>query len=112
MQSAAGDKILVIDDEPMICKSCKEILEDEGYRVDLAYSGQEGLKKALENVFDLAIVDMKMPDMNGMAVLKRMKGEKLKTPVIMITGYSTVDTAVEAMKLGCLRVYSETFHAR
>ncbi len=109
MLNSTGDRILVVDDEPMICKSCKEILEDDGYQVELAYSGQEGLKKALENVFDLAILDMKMPDMSGMAVLKRIKGEKLKTPVIMITGYSTVDTAIEAMKLGASEYMPKPF---
>lgn len=109
MPSAVRDKILVVDDEPMICKSCKEILEDDGYQVDLAYSGQEGLKKALEDRFDLAIVDMKMPDMNGMTVLRRIRGERLETPVIMITGYSTVDTAVEAMKLGASEYISKPF---
>jgi Fe-S-cluster-containing dehydrogenase component/FixJ family two-component response regulator len=100
MLNTAKEKILVVDDEPMICKSCKEILEDEGYNVDLAYSGLEGVKKALDNVFDLAIVDMKMPDLSGMALLKRIRGERLNTPVVIITAYSTVDTAIEAMKLG------------
>ena len=100
MPTLAKDKILVVDDEPMICKSCKEILEGEGYDVDLANSGQEGVKKALEKIFDLVIVDMKMPDLSGMSLLKRLKGEKLKTPVIMITAYSTLETAIEAMKLG------------
>ena len=78
MLSTAKDKILVVDDEPMICKSCKEILEEEGYRVDMAHSGQEGVAKALEKAFDLLIVDMKMPDLSGMALLKRIKGEKLR----------------------------------
>ena len=109
MPSTVRDKILVVDDEPMICNSCKEILEDDGYQVDLAYSGQEGLKKALEDRFDLAIVDMKMPDMNGMALLKRIRGERMETPVIMITGYSTVDTAVEAMKLGASEYIPKPF---
>jgi len=100
MATLARDKILVVDDEPMICKSCKEILEEEGYHVDMANSGTEGVVKALEKVFDLLIVDLKMPDLSGMALLKRVKGERLKTPVIMITAYSTVETAIEAMKLG------------
>ena len=100
MPTLARDKILVVDDEPMICKSCKEILEGEGYSVDMANSGQEGVKKALEKIFDLVIVDMKMPDFSGMTLLKRIKGEKLKTPIIMITAYSTLETAIEAMKLG------------
>ncbi|MBW2122626.1 MAG: response regulator, partial [Deltaproteobacteria bacterium] len=97
---AGREEILVVDDEPMVCKSCKEILEEEGYEVDLAYSGQEGIKKALEKMFDLVIVDMKMPDVSGMALLKRIKSERLKTPVIMITAYSSVETAIEAMKMG------------
>ncbi len=100
MLSTARENILVVDDEPMICKSCKEILEDEGYNVDMAHSGQEGVTKALEKAFDLLIVDMKMPDLSGMALLKRIKGERLKMPVVMITAYSTVETAIEAMKLG------------
>jgi len=98
--NTAKEQILVVDDEPMICKSCKEILEEEGYRVDLAYSGQEGINKALAKAFDLVIVDLKMPDLSGMALLKRIKGENLKTPVIMITAFSTVETAIEAMKMG------------
>ncbi len=100
MLNSAKEKILVVDDEPMICKSCKEILEDEGYHVDLAYSGLEGVKKALDRAFDLAIIDMKMPDLSGMALLKRIRGERLDTPVIIITAYSTIETAIEAMKLG------------
>ncbi len=76
MPALVKDKILVVDDEPMICKSCKEILEGEGYDVDLANSGQEGVKKALEKIFDLVIVDMKMPDLSGMSLLKRIEGRK------------------------------------
>jgi len=53
---SAREQILVVDDEPMICKSCKEILEDEGFFVDMAYSGEEGLKKGLEKKFDLVIL--------------------------------------------------------
>jgi len=94
------EQILVVDDEPMICKSCKEILEDEGFFVDMAYSGEEGLRKGLEKKFDLVILDIRMPDISGMTLLKRMKTEQKNTPVVMITAYSTVESAVEAMKLG------------
>jgi len=94
------EQILVVDDEPMICESCKEILEDEGFFVDMAYSGEEGLRKGLEKKFDLVILDIRMPDISGMTLLKRMKTEQKNTPVVMITAYSTVESAVEAMKLG------------
>jgi CheY-like chemotaxis protein len=97
---SAREQILVVDDEPMICKSCKEILEDEGFFVDMAYSGEEGLKKGLEKKFDLVILDIRMPDISGMTLLKRMKAEQKNTPVVMITAFSTVESAVEAMKLG------------
>ena len=92
--------ILVVDNEPMICKSCKEILEEEGYRVEFAYSGQEGLKKAFGKTFDLFILDYRLPDISGLSFLERIKAEYQKTPVIMISAYSTVDLVIEAMKQG------------
>ena len=64
------EQILVVDNEPLICKSCKEILEDEGFLVDMAYSGEEGLKKGLEKKFDLVILDIRMPDISGMTLLE------------------------------------------
>jgi carbon-monoxide dehydrogenase iron sulfur subunit len=94
------EQILVVGDEPMICKSCKEILEDEGFFVDMAYTGEEGLQKGLGKKFDLVILDIRMPDISGMTLLKRMRAEQRDTPVVMITAYSTVESAVEAMKLG------------
>lgn len=100
MPTLARNKILVVDDEPMIGKSCKEILEGEGYSVDTANSGQEGVQKALENIYDLVIVSMETADVPGVAVLKRIRGEKLTTPVVMMTAHSTLETAIEAMKLG------------
>ena len=93
-------QILIIDDGPMICQSCKEILEYEGYLVDMAYSGEEGLKKVSEKKFDLILLDIAMPDISGLTLLKRMKAEQKSTPVVMVTAYSTVEAAVEAMKLG------------
>jgi len=102
-------RILVVDDEPMICQSCKEILEFEGYMVETAISGEEGLKKALEQKFDLAILDIKMPDMSGLNLLKRMRAGQSPTPIVMMTAYSTVETAVEAMKLGATDFVQKPF---
>jgi DNA-binding NtrC family response regulator len=92
--------ILVVDDEPMICKSCKEILEEDGHHVELAFSGQDGLRKAFETRFDLFILDYKLPDFSGLSFLKKVKSEQKEIPVIMISAYSTVDIVIEAMKLG------------
>jgi len=99
-KASAREQILVVDDEAMICKSCKEILEYEGYLVEMASSGEEGLKKVLKKEFDLVILDIKMPDISGLTLLKRMRAEQNHTPVVMMTAYSTVEAAVEAMKLG------------
>lgn len=96
----ARGQILIVDDGPMICQSCKEILEYEGYLVDMAYSGEEGLKKVSEKKFDLILLDITLPDISGMNLLKKMRAEQKNTPVVMITAYSTVEAAVEAMKLG------------
>ena len=92
--------ILVIDDEPVVCKSCLRILSGEGYDVRTVLTGAQGLECAGARPFDVILVDLKMPDMNGMEVLRRLREETPETVVIMITGYSTVKTAVEAIKLG------------
>ena len=93
-------RILVIDDEPVVCKSCSRILSEEGHEVEMALSGSQGLERIRTRSFDVVLVDLKMPDMSGMEVLKRIKEEIPEAVVLMITGYSTVKTAVEAMKLG------------
>jgi len=93
-------RILIVDDGPMICQSCKEILEYEGYLVDIAHSGEEGLKRVLGKKFDLILLDITMPEISGLTLLKKMRAEQNHTPVVMITAYSTVEAAVEAMKLG------------
>lgn len=63
-------KILVVDDEPSICHGCKLILSENGYEVDIAYSGREGLEKISDNLFDLILLDIKLPDYNGINILK------------------------------------------
>lgn len=98
-------KILVIDDERAIRNTLKEILEFEGYAVDVAENGRVGLDMALATKYDLIYTDIKMPEMDGMEVLqayrktlKEQGGEE--APVVMISGHGTVETAVEALKSG------------
>lgn len=92
--------ILVVDDEPMICKSCKEVLEEDGHHVELALSGEDALEKTFKERFDLLILDYKLPGIGGFSFLKRIKTEQKEMPVIMISAYTTVDIVIEAMKLG------------
>jgi len=92
--------ILVIDDELNVRRSCEKILNGDGYNVATAPNGREGLEKARTGNFDLAIVDLKMPDIDGMDVVEAIKAERPGMAVIIMTGYSTVPSAVKGMKLG------------
>ncbi len=93
-------KIMVIDDEPEICNILKEFLEGLGYQVLTANSGPEGLKLISQNVVDVLILDLNMPGMHGLDVLKKVKHTYPDISVIILTGFPTIDTAVESMKLG------------
>jgi DNA-binding NtrC family response regulator len=102
-------RILVVDDEPIVCESCRRILEEEAYEVEIALSGQEAFDKMKERTFDVVIADLKMPTIDGMDVLRHVRKEYPDTIVIMITGFSTVETAVEAMKLGAFDYIPKPF---
>ena len=98
-------KILVIDDERAIRNTLKDILEFEGYTIDLAENGKVGLEKALATTYDLIYTDIKMPEMDGLEMLQayRQTIKELgaeEAPVVMISGHGTVETAVEALKKG------------
>ena len=92
--------ILLIDDEKSIRKTLKEILEYEGYVVDEAGDGAEGLRMIQEGDYDIALCDIKMPKMNGMEVLEKAQISNPDVPFIMISGHGTLETAVEAVKKG------------
>jgi DNA-binding NtrC family response regulator len=102
-------KILVIDDEEIVRISCKKCLVPEGYDVSVAATGIEGMKLAKENRYDLILTDLKMPDMDGMEFLVSMKETQHEVKVIMITGYSTVDNAEEAIRLGAHNYIEKPF---
>lgn len=93
-------KILVIDDEEPIRRSLQKILAFEGYDVTLATHGSQGLNMALQDEPDLVLLDIKMPKMDGLEVLETMIAQGTEAPVVMISGHGTVQTAVEATKLG------------
>lgn len=102
-------RILVVDDEMIVCESCQRILEEEGFEVEIALSGQEAFDKMKENPFDIVITDLKMPGIDGMEVLSTFRNEYPDAIIIMITGFSTVETAVEAMKLGAFDYIPKPF---
>ena len=104
-------KLLIIDDERGIRNTLREILADEGYDVDVAENGKQGLEMAQAKAYDLIFSDIKMPEMDGMELLKALKKplptspqgeetEPIETPVVMISGHGDVETAVQALKMG------------
>jgi DNA-binding NtrC family response regulator len=92
--------ILIIDDEKAIRKTLSEILSYEGYKIDDAENGEEGLKKLKEKNYDVVLCDIKMPKMDGMEFLEKSRELASEVPIIMISGHGTIETAVEAVKKG------------
>jgi len=92
--------ILVMEDELSVAKGLEMVLSEEGYRVDLADTGRLAMEAFRQKRFDLLVADLRLPDIDGMEVIKQIKAEKPETEVIVITGYGTTATAVTAMKLG------------
>ena len=93
-------KILVVDDEESMREGCVQVLAEEGYKALAAETGEHGLKMAREESFDLVILDLRMPGLCGLEVLKKLRDDDPDIIVIVITGYVTIDSAVEAMKQG------------
>ncbi len=94
------DKILIIDDEAGIRSTLRGILEDEGFAVESTESGEDGLELLKSENFDLILLDIWLPNMSGIEVLKQIKSNEINTQVVMITGHGSVETAVKATKLG------------
>jgi two-component system, NtrC family, nitrogen regulation response regulator NtrX len=92
--------ILIIDDEKAIRKTLSEILSYEGYKIDEASDGEEGLKKFKEKSYDVVLCDIKMPRLDGIEFLDKAREANPDVPVIMISGHGTIETAVEAVKKG------------
>ena len=92
--------ILIIDDEKAIRKTLSEILSYEGYKIEEAGDGEEGLKKFKEKAYDVVLCDIKMPKLDGIEFLEKAREANPDVPVIMISGHGTIETAVEAVKKG------------
>ncbi len=104
-------RILVIDDEKFIRMNLKNIFDGEGYNVDLRENGESGLKALFENDYDLAFLDINLPDSNGLDILKKIKIEQPELLVIIITGFASIESAVSALKLGAYEYIKKPFKA-
>jgi two-component system sensor histidine kinase/response regulator len=103
------ESILVIDDEKNIRDGCKSILEDEGWQVETCEDGESGIEAVRKAGFDLALVDLKMPGLGGIEVFHAIRGIDPTILVIVITGYATVQSAVDAMKQGAYDFVAKPF---
>jgi DNA-binding NtrC family response regulator len=102
-------RVLVIDDEQIVLDSIRKILKNEDCEIDVSLSGREGLDLALNRHYDVVLTDIRMPDIGGMRVLRDIKRAKPSLPVVMITGYATVQSAVQAMHLGAMEYIEKPF---
>src|ERR1035437_9051963 len=100
-------RVLVVDDELDIREGLETLLHLEGYSVDLAANGTEGLRKIESRAYDMVLLDLMMPDRSGMDVLRDVRGRDRETPIFMITAYGSVEAAVEALKLGANDYFSK-----
>lgn len=101
--------ILVIDDEPVVLDGCEATLTKTGYEVETTLNAEEALDKIEAGRYDAIVTDLKLPGLSGIQLLKIVKDKEPETDIIMITGYATVQTAVEAMKLGAFDYISKPF---
>jgi two-component system response regulator HydG len=106
---ARAMRVLVIDDEDTICQALSAWLTKEGYHVETASSGHDALAYLAERLFDLYLVDIKMPGMDGIEVLAKIKEVQADATVIMITAHGSIQTAVEAMKRGAVEYLCKPF---
>ena len=102
-------RILIVDDELNICQSCVKVLKKMNYRVDYALNGYDALKMVEAEPFDVIVTDLKMSSLGGMEVLRRVKEAFPDTQVIVMTGYASVSSAVEVMKMGALDYLPKPF---
>src|SRR3989338_7191044 len=103
-------KILVVDDEDTLRNMLTDVLVEEGYEVFAAPNGEEAVKKLREEYFELVITDIMMPGLNGIGVLKAAKEIEPGTDIIVMTGYASVETAVESMRLGASDYITKPFN--
>lgn len=101
--------ILVVDDERVICDGCHLMLSEKGHSVDICLNGKDGLNAVQGGKYDLVLLDLKLPDIDGMEILRAAKKTNPNIYVVIMTGYSTVQSAVQAMKLGASDYLTKPF---
>lgn len=102
-------QILLMEDEVVVAEGLQMILSEEGHQVEIANTGTRALEQLHRKPYDLLVADLRLPDINGMDVIKQIKADGSDTGIIVITGYSTVETAVAAMRIGASDYLAKPF---
>ncbi|MFH1865352.1 MAG: response regulator, partial [Candidatus Eisenbacteria bacterium] len=103
-------RLLIVDDEEIMRQFLNEVLKDEGYDIDLAASGKEALKRMNDSEYDIVLTDIVMPELDGLGVVAATKDLSYNPSVIVMTGYASMETAVESMKLGAADYITKPFN--
>jgi len=93
-------KLLMVDDDEDILETLKDVFQEKGYRIEIAKTGKDAITKARKHFFDVALIDIKLPDIPGIEVLREFRQKHPATMTIMATGYATLQNAVDALNLG------------
>jgi len=109
MTEAPKRKILIVDDEITVCKSIRQALLHPDYEIDMALSGEEALQKDEEKRYEVIIADLMMPGLSGLDLLKGLKAKNTQAKVVMVTGYPTMKTTVQAMQIGAFDYLPKPF---
>ncbi|MGO9114958.1 MAG: response regulator [Thermoguttaceae bacterium] len=102
-------KLLVVDDEEVVCQACRRIFSRQGFQVETNTDPRQGLVKATENDYAIILLDIKMPNMDGIQFLERLREKKPDVPVLIITGYPSIPNAAAAMRLGACDYVTKPF---
>lgn len=109
MTEAPKRKILIVDDEITVCKSIRQALLHPDYEIDMALSGEEALQKDEEKRYEVIIADLMMPGLSGLDLLKGLRAKNTQAKVVMVTGYPTMKTTVQAMQIGAFDYLPKPF---
>ena len=102
-------KVLVVDDDPQVCKTVGMILQEHGYHVQSYTQSRQALQAVRKGPFDIALIDIKMPDMNGLELVEKIKAEDPRVAPVVMTAYPDVQTAAETMRLGARDYITKPF---
>jgi DNA-binding response OmpR family regulator len=102
-------KILIVDDDPIVLHSCKRVFEAEGFEVCMVPSADKALEVMEDTIFDILLIDVKMPERDGMYFMRKVKKQWPEVPIVVMSGYPTPETITEGLKLGAEKFIAKPF---